>query len=48
MFEKYDVFSDINWLQASDTIWILVNIGAGNGFLPDGIKPWHELMLSHI
>ena len=40
MFEKYDVFSDINWLQASEAmLWILVNIGSGNGFLPVGKKP---------
>ena len=33
-----------NWRHLATYIW--VNIGSGNGFLPDGIKPLPGLMLS--
>ena len=34
----------VNSLRPSDAIWI--NIGSGNGLLPDGTKPLPEPMLT--
>ena len=40
--------SSVNSLRPSDAIWwqIWVNIGSGNGLLPDGTKPLPEPMLT--
>ena len=41
---------DIKPLWPSDAIWqqeIWVNIGSGNGFLPDGTKPLPKPMLTY-
>ena len=39
-------FELINSLWLSDALWILVNIGSGNGLVPDGTKPLPEPMLT--
>ena len=38
----------INSLWSSDIIWILINIGSGNGLLPDSTKPLPEPILSRL
>ena len=37
----------VNSLGPSDAIWVWVNIGSGNGLLPDGTKPLPEPMLTY-
>ena len=43
------IFSGVNSLDFSDSMchgtWL--NIGSGNGLVPDGTKPLHELMLNY-
>ena len=45
------LYTYINLLGPSDAIWlateIWVNIGSGNGLLPDGTKPLPETMLTY-
>ena len=43
----HNIYWWINWLWPSDTIWLQrVNIGSGNGLLPDGTKPLPEPKLT--
>ena len=37
----------VNSLWSSDAMWRWVNIGPGNGLLPDGTKPLPEPMLTY-
>ena len=37
----------LRWMPTKPHLW-LVNIGSGNGLVPDGTKPLHELMLTQF